>query len=190
MTRFVIGSDECGYGSWAGPLFVCAFFAPEHWTMPGVADSKTLSPRQRRALAVRLDPASLCIMQVSAQEIDRWGVDVCLREAHTRAIETLQERKGVPDLIVVDGVLRLPRLPHARSVPKADMSNPIVAAASIAGKVAHDEHMRQLSLQYPQYGFDQHMGYGTAAHRKALELHGVTPEHRRSYRPIRDLLGG
>jgi ribonuclease HII len=189
MTQHIIGSDECGYGSWAGPLFVCAFIAPTDWSMPGVADSKTLSPARRETLAKQLDPGSACIMQVSSAEIDRWGVAVCLLEAHTVAIETLRARWGVPARIIVDGNLRLPRLPDAEALPKADSLIPAVSAASIMGKVAHDARMRELATQYPGYGFDTHMGYGTPAHLAALQKLGVTPEHRRSYSAVRNLLG-
>lgn len=188
MTEYIIGSDECGYGSWAGPLFVCAFIAPADWKMEGVADSKALTPARREAVAKRLSTKSACVMQVSASEIDRCGVAACLLEAHTVAIETLQARWGVPARIIVDGTLRLPRLPQAESLPKADSLIPAVSAASVIGKVAHDAHMKRLSVQYPGYGFEKHVGYGTPAHLAALRELGVTPEHRRSYSSIRDLL--
>jgi len=128
---------------------------------------------------------------VSATELDRYGLSNSLKLAAQRAVKQILTQKTPFDEIVIDGTVNfLSDTPLANRVTllkKADLLVKEVSAASIIAKVARDNYMVQLATQYPEYGFDKHVGYGTAAHRQALLAHGICPEHRRSFRPIREL---
>ena len=190
MSDYIIGSDECGYGSWAGPLFVCAYVAPAGWTVPGLNDSKKLSPNRRKAVYRELPLENAIVLSVSSEDIDRFGAFKALISAHTQAIHCLQSRGYLSARVVVDGSLRLPDVPNAESIPKADSLIPAVMAASVVAKVNRDFLMQEMHLRYPEYGFNEHVGYGAPRHMEALSVHGPCPIHRRSYRPIKELLNG
>jgi ribonuclease HII len=182
---FIIGSDEVGYGSWAGPLYVCAYVAPEGWTVPGLNDSKKLSPRKREEVYTRLDLTRSALVSVDPQTIDEFGLGHCLVRAHLQVIQELVGRGYQGARIVVDGNLRLP-MAEAESIPKADTTVPAVMAASIIAKCNRDLFMRGLHQKYPQYGFASHVGYGTPEHMAALRAYGPCPVHRMSYKPLKD----
>lgn len=184
---YVIGSDECGYGSWAGPLYVCAFVAPEGWTVAGLADSKKLSEKQRHDVYTRLDLTNAELIAVEAETIDRFGLGHCLVRAHTQAITRLVDRGYAGARIVVDGTLRLP-IAEAESIPKADTTIPAVMAASIIAKCNRDHLMREHHRRYPEYGFASHVGYGTPEHMAALRAYGPCPLHRLSYKPLKEIV--
>jgi ribonuclease HII len=184
---YVIGSDECGFGSWAGPLYVCAYVAEDTWTMEGLGDSKELTPTQRREVYGRLDLSKAVIISVEAATIDKFGLGRCLVRAHTQAITQLIDRGYAGARIVVDGSLRLP-IAQAESIPKADGLIPSVMAASIIAKCNRDFLMKELHHQYPLYGFASHVGYGTPEHMAALAAYGPCPLHRMSYRPLKELV--
>ena len=189
MTRYIIGSDEVGYGAWAGPLFVCAAAVPKDWKGPaGLTDSKELSPEERLSLyAAALQQLPMCVMATDNVTIDEIGVMKALIEAHTRAIQVMLLQ--FPDAeVIIDGVIRLPEIPQAQPIPKADAKYPVVSAASVIAKVNRDFVMKQLHTQYPHYGFDTGVGYGTKQHQRGLKEHGITPWHRKSYAPIKKLL--
>lgn len=187
MSHLVVGIDEVGLGPWAGPLVVCAFAAPsESWVIEGLNDSKKLSDRQRVDLSktlLRTMPTAFELVWVPVEEIDSRGIGRVHMEAMERAAEKLIERVGVPWRVIVDG----DRQPFAGAecYPKADGTYPSVMAASIVAKVARDEYMVRQSISYPEYGFDRHVGYGTAYHRAAIQRFGLCPLHRRSYKPIK-----
>ena len=190
--EYIVGSDECGYGAWAGPLVVCAAIVSREWPLASeVTDSKKLNHKRRVALSKKILTGALCnVITVPSKEIDAKGVYPCLLEAHARAIQKVIDRhralgcKG-RELVIVDG--NLPIL-GAISLPKADLLVPAVSAASIVGKVYRDLHMEKLALEYPQYGFESSRGYGTKQHQEALEKYGPCPIHRRSYQPIASLI--
>ena len=184
---YIIGSDECGYGSWAGPLYVCAYVAEEGWSVPGLNDSKELTALERQEVYGRLDVNQSVLISVEPQTIDEFGLGRCLVRAHTQAITQMLERGFGGARIVVDGSLRLP-LAEAESIPKADATVPVVMAASIIAKCNRDLLMKTLHRQYPVYGFASHVGYGTPEHMAALRVYGPCALHRMSYRPLKQIV--
>ena len=184
---FIIGVDEVGLGPWAGPMLACAFAAPdESWAMEGLGDSKDLTDRELVTMSkalMREFPNSFELVWGSVEDIDEHG----LGKVHMRAMETailrLIERLGVPQRVIVDGE-RQPTY-GAECYPKADANFAAVSAASIIAKVVRDEYMVRQSLEYPQYGFENHVGYGTKQHREAILTHGLCPLHRRSVKTIK-----
>jgi ribonuclease HII len=184
--EYIIGSDEVGYGAWAGPLFVCAVAVPTNWKAPGgLDDSKKLTPAERVFLyGEHLQRLPMSIKLVENTYIDAVGVKTALLEAHAAAVLALLQ--DYPDAhVIIDGVLRPPGLPErTRCLPRADSIFPPVSAASIIAKVNRDFVMRQYHEQFPMYGFDTSVGYGTKKHQDALERYGPCPIHRLSYRPL------
>jgi ribonuclease HII len=183
----VAGSDEVGYGALAGPLIVCAVLAPAGWQHPGLADSKKLSPKRRQELSSELHMLKEAriidfhFAQAQPARIDELGVGTALRRAHCSAMEVVTRGLGDQVLPIADGNLDLPGNSIV-SLPKADTFVPQVMAASILAKVHRDGIMVDLSKEYVGYGFEAHMGYGTAAHYEALERLGPCACHRLSYR--------
>lgn len=185
----IVGSDECGYGSLAGPLVVCAVATPCDWPgEPDVMDSKDLKSRLRREAVYerhfKPDGFPMNLVVVEPEEIDAKGVRNALKEAHRKAVEGTFWRLAYPPIIVVDGNMDC-GIEGAHYLPKADSLVPAVSLASIIGKVTHDRIMVELDKKYPGYGFAQHVGYDTPQHREALNRLGPCPVHRRSYSPVR-----
>ena len=182
-----VGIDEVGRGSWAGPLVAGAVILGGD--IQGLRDSKQLSRLQREdvAAAIRTSNALCGLGWVSADEIDDLGLTKSVRLAYIRALQQL----GVePDEIIIDGNFNyLPHMPQARAIIRADSLVPAVSAASVLAKVARDRFMIEIARVHPGYGFERHVGYGTAQHRTALRRLGVSPQHRQSFRPVRDLCG-
>jgi ribonuclease HII len=180
----VAGIDEAGRGAWAGPVFAAAVILPHEICLPPqVRDSKQLSPAQREKVYPLICQRALAwsVGQASHAEIDMLGIVPATRLAMMRAVDTLDLQ---PDALLIDA-LRLPdtALPQ-RVLYCADALCLSVAAASILAKVNRDRWMAELDGRYPGYLFAQHKGYGTRAHRQALARLGVSPVHRRSYRPV------
>lgn len=189
----IIGADECGYGCWAGPVYVCAVKAPPDWTLPGLNDSKALSPKKRLILRDKLildTNISYHIAQRSAPEIDNLNIAVALKQCYIECFITLDTNKNCE--IIVDGILKFKDLGvddyNIKSLIKADTLIPAVMAASIIGKVCRDEYMKKLHQQYPMYDWANNAGYGVKSHVQGLQTHGVSPHHRKSYKPIKKLL--
>jgi ribonuclease HII len=185
--RIQVGIDEAGRGCWAGPLVAAAVLL--HQPVKGLADSKKLSALQRKHLDMQIRAsASYGMGWVSAQEIDAIGLTAATAQAMAAAVAGLD---STYDEIVIDGTYNyLPALANVRTLAKADALIPAVSAASIIAKVARDEYMMQAALDYPQYQFERHVGYGTALHHELLKMHGVCALHRLSYRPLQALLKG
>jgi ribonuclease HII len=184
----VVGIDEVGRGCWAGPLVAGAVILDVEKPMRGLRDSKELDKFQRRKLAARIyKKALVCgLGWVTPSEIDELGMTGATSLAMRRAVDQLARDY---DEIIIDGIVNyLKDDPRAKAVVKADSSVPVVSAASIIAKVARDEYMIKVSADYPDYGFDRHVGYGTSLHQERLRLHGVSNLHRRSFKPIRVLL--
>jgi len=181
-----VGIDEVGRGCWAGPLVAGAVVL--EGTLAGLKDSKLLSKSQRERLAKAIETRALPtgLGWVTPAEIDELGLTAAVRLAMRRA---LQQIAIDYDEIIIDGNVNfLIDNPKARAIIKADTSVPAVSAASVIAKVARDRYMTEAVAHYPKYGFERHVGYGTALHHERLKLHGVSELHRRSFKPVRTLV--
>ncbi len=185
------GIDEAGRGPLAGAVYAGAVILNPARPISGLADSKKLSEAKRDALAIEIKAHALAwgIASVSAQEIDQINILQASLLAMQRAYQAMLEQFGVhATLIQVDGN-RTPtfELP-CEAIVKGDSKVAEISAASILAKTARDASLLVLDAQYPQYGFAQHKGYPTALHLARLAEHGITPEHRRSYGPVKKLI--
>ena len=182
--RCVCGIDEAGRGPLAGPVVAAAVVLPPGYELPGLNDSKQLSPAKREKLYTRLmqDAAvAKCIAQADVEEIDRLTILRATHLAMRRAAEGLIPQ---PDYCLIDG-LPVPGFPlPSRSLVKGDARCLSIAAASVLAKVTRDHIMQELHRQHPEYGWDRNAGYGTRAHMQAIAEHGITPHHRRSFAPV------
>lgn len=183
----ILGIDEVGRGPWAGPLVVGACLLPE--PIEGLNDSKKISAKKREALAeIIREKASFGLGWIPAAELDELGLTEALCKAARDAVSQIS---GKFDEVIIDGTMNFLRGTKyeniAQFLPKADQLVPEVSAASIIAKVSRDHYMYGLAEKYPGYGFEKHVGYGTAAHKAAIERLGLCPEHRRSFRPIAEL---
>ncbi len=180
----IIGVDEAGRGPLAGPVIAAAVILGDA-DIPGLADSKKLSPRRRADLETQIRAqCAFAIGEASVAEIDALNILHATMLAMTRAVAALDV---TPDMVLVDGN-RLPIWPWAaRAIVGGDASEPAISAASILAKEHRDRLMLAADAAHPQYGFAQHKGYGTAAHLAALKIHGPCPLHRQSFAPIRQL---
>ena len=193
----ILGIDEVGRGPLAGPRGVGAVILPEEkseW-VEDLRDSKKMSAKKREKLSavILAEAPATGLGWVSPFEIDEVGISEALRLATTRAVKSVQ-RLHVPfSQIVIDGkvnFLKDTMLSDFVSVmPKADDLVKEVSAASIIAKVARDKYMISLAEKNPEYGFNKHVGYGTAKHMAAISKFGITPEHRKSFEPIRSKIG-
>ena len=200
MASSVLGIDEVGRGPWAGPLVVGAvilgatFLDPENPTLRdaylALDDSKRLTPARRTALSeiILTHAAATGLGWVTAAELDRYGLSASLKLATRRAVKPILATKTHFDEIIIDGTVNFlqttPLRDRVTTIKRADHLIKEVAAASIIAKVARDQYMINLAEQYPGYGFEKHVGYGTAQHRAALAELGPCPEHRLSFRPL------
>lgn len=188
-----VGIDEVGRGCWAGPLVAGAVILRE--PIEGLRDSKKLSKKRREALSLEIyQKAFVGLGWVQPVEVDELGLTKAVQLAMLRAIKLLHEQVAEYDEIIIDGnhnffanVQGL-KTDNVGALIRADDQVPAVSAASIAAKVARDIYMTKIAAQYPDYRFDVNVGYGTAAHRAALKMFGVTSIHRKSYKPIQALL--
>ncbi|PKO54152.1 MAG: ribonuclease HII [Betaproteobacteria bacterium HGW-Betaproteobacteria-2] len=191
----ICGVDEAGRGPLAGAVYAAAVILDPHYTIAGLADSKTLSESRRDFLAVEIREHALAwaIASSSVEEIDRLNILQASLLAMKRAIEALKNKEGslvVPHQVLVDG-LHCPKIDiPSQAIVKGDSKEPSIAAASILAKTARDEEMREMALRYPQYDFARHKGYPTKDHMQRLAEHGVSAIHRRSYGPVKKLLAG
>ena len=177
----VCGVDEAGRGPLAGPVFAAAVILPPDTIIEGVNDSKKLSEKKREALfdVIREKALAYGIAAADHSEIDDINILNATYLAMRRAVEMLEP---APDLIIVDGNRLPPDLPaEGRTLVKGDALCHSIACASILAKVSRDRFMLAMAEKYPQYQFEKHKGYGTAAHIAALREHGVCPIHRRSF---------
>ena len=192
-TVWICGVDEAGRGPLVGSVVAGAVVLDPNQPIMGLRDSKKLSPARREQLYAEIMQKARAwgIGQASPSEIDTLNILQATMLAMRRAIEALSERLGEwPSKALIDGN-RCPILPIAsEAIIKGDAKEPAISAASIIAKVTRDQQMQALHTQYPQYGFNQHMGYPTEAHMQALKQYGPCEEHRRTFAPVRDLIGG
>jgi ribonuclease HII len=186
-TGLVAGVDEAGRGPLAGPVVAAAVILDERKTILGLADSKVLTARRREQLFDEIRGKALCcsVAQASVEEIDALNILQATMLAMRRAVEGLRLK---PSLVLVDGNRLPPLRMRAEAIVKGDSKVAAISAASILAKVTRDRWCLELDVQYPQYGFAAHKGYGTAEHLLALQNHGVCPQHRKTFGPVAKLL--
>lgn len=179
----VCGVDEAGRGPLAGPVVAAAVILDPARPIPGLNDSKKLSEKKRAALAplIRERALAWAVAEASVEEIDRLNILHATMLAMRRAVAALAVR---PVSALIDGNRCPPLDIPAEAVVQGDGKIASIAAASILAKTVRDAGMLELHERYPQYGFDRHMGYPTAAHCAALAEHGASPAHRRSFGPV------
>ncbi len=188
----ILGIDEVGRGPWAGPLVIGAVIlndATASWC-DDLADSKQLTAKKREALnqIILENAAAVGLGWVSSKELDQIGLSKSLALATKRAVKQIQITKVPFSEIIIDGTINFladtPLENYVTTLKKADALIKEVSAASIVAKVARDNYMANLAKDYPNYGFEKHVGYGTAMHRAALKNYGPCPEHRLSFKPL------
>ncbi len=178
----MIGVDEVGRGAWAGPLLVCALRLNKHIT--GLADSKTLTKGKRAELATKIIACSdVGYGWASPKLVDKLGLSQCLKLATSEALKSIEAKDY--EEIIIDGTVNFaPEYINSKTLIKADVKIPAVSAASIVAKQARDELMVAESQNYPNFGFETNVGYGTKKHQQALIKYGATILHRQSFKPI------
>jgi ribonuclease HII len=187
----IMGFDEAGRGTWAGPVAAAAVCLPIERKdlskmLTGVRDSKQMTPRQRTQLAEKIKTVAQAwgVGSASSIEIDQLGIVKATKLAMQRAYEASNFQ---PDCLLLDSLawpeMTIPQI----CLIKGDTLSLSIAAASVLAKVWRDENMQTFDRQYPQYDFGIHKGYGTAKHQAALKTYGPTPIHRMSFAPLRNL---
>lgn len=183
----IVGIDEVGRGCLAGPLCVGAVALKDRQKFKGLKDSKLMTQIQkgRLSLEIRQKAATIGIGWASADEIDYLGLTDALKLAAERALACIEIEF---DQIIMDGSLMLIKDPRAKAIPKADSTVQAVSAAAVIAKVARDNYMKAFDAVHPGYEFAKHVGYGTALHRQLLQQNGPSPLHRKSFKPVAELL--
>ncbi len=183
----VAGVDEVGRGPLAGPVTAAAVVLDPAHIPEGLNDSKKLTARKREALHdLLVDVAEVSVAHASVEEIDALNI---LRAAHLAMMRALESLPRKPNYALIDGNM-IPRgcpIP-AQAVIKGDGLSASIAAASIVAKIRRDRLMMDLAQQYPGYGWETNAGYGSKKHMDALANLGVTPHHRRSFKPVHNIL--
>ncbi len=189
MEEFLIGVDEAGRGPLAGPVAVGVVAVPLGFDVlkefPGVKDSKLLSGKKREVIfeavqkRIRAGDLRASVRLSTNLYIDNFGITRAVRKALWSGVRRL----GQPEhsVVLLDGLLRAPKEYTQRTIIKGDLRVPVIALASILAKVTRDRMMESLSEQYPEYGFEQHKGYGTQSHCRAIKRYGLTDIHRATY---------
>ena len=179
--QHVAGVDEAGRGALAGPVVAAAVVLPFNYRIPGLTDSKKLTPKQRDDLFIQIQKTAVTIGVgcVDNEEIDRVNILQATMLAMRQAIERTCPS---PDYLLVDGT-QLPSISiYAKAIPKGDTLYQSISAASVIAKVKRDRFMIELDKVYPHYGFERHKGYGTRQHRQAISEFGTSQIHRRSFK--------
>jgi ribonuclease HII len=184
----VAGVDEAGRGPLAGPVVAAAVILDPRNIPDGIADSKALEAEVRRTLYQQI--LATAQVGVGVAGVDRIDAENILNASLWAMADAVDDLPCRPKLVLVDGNKVPPRLKCAsRAIVRGDAKCLSIAAASIIAKVTRDTMMVELAREYPGYGFERHKGYGTAEHHAAIERHGVTPHHRRSFKSIQLALG-
>jgi ribonuclease HII len=180
----IAGVDEVGRGPLAGPVVAAAVILPQNFDVVGVNDSKQLSEEKREALfdLVQEHAISIGIGMIPSHQVDEVNIYQATKLAMKKAILQLSTR---PEYLLIDAMkvdLEIPQL----SIIKGDEKSVSIAASSIVAKVIRDRYMKRLGKEYPNYGFQNHMGYGTKQHLEAISTYGITREHRLTFYPIKE----
>ncbi|HIF9058355.1 TPA: ribonuclease HII [Photobacterium damselae] len=186
--NLIAGVDEVGRGPLVGAVVTAAVILDPNNPIEGLTDSKKLSEKKRNALFDEIKEKALAwsLGRCEADEIDELNILQATMVAMQRAVAGLNI---TPDFVLIDGN-KAPELPMAaQAVVKGDLRVAEISAASILAKVTRDREMDELDAQYPQFGFAKHKGYPTKAHFAALEEHGVIEQHRKSFKPVKRILG-
>ncbi|MFM2374856.1 MAG: ribonuclease ribonuclease [Candidatus Parcubacteria bacterium] len=188
--QWVIGIDEAGRGPLAGPVAVCAVRVPSgfNWDLiPGVGDSKKVSPKNREAIFRRAQQLhqdghlQYAVALISARVIDAQGIRVAITRGITKCLKQIEAHHETV-YIKLDGSLKAPpEFLYQRTIVKGDATEQEIGLASIMAKVTRDRHMVRLAATYPHYGFEVHKGYGTLAHRQNIKKHGLSAIHRATF---------
>jgi ribonuclease HII len=193
--KWIVGIDEAGRGALAGPVAVGAVLVPKgfDWSLiPGVADSKQVSPKNREAIFRRAQELekegklTTAVALVSEKIIDKKGITFAVRQGIERALADLFNTGLAPEprttYIKLDGLLHAPaEFKYQKTIIKGDVTEKEISLASIMAKVTRDRYMVRLAKKHPAYGFDVHKGYGTLAHRKNIKKHGLGVIHRTTF---------
>jgi ribonuclease HII len=184
--RLIAGIDEVGRGPLAGPVVASAVILKDDCYIPGLTDSKKLSAAMRDHYynLITENALAIGIGTVMPEVIDKINIYEATKLAMKNAIRELALQ---PDYLLLDA-MNLDVQIKQKSIIKGDAKSITIAASSVIAKVTRDRMMMNLAKQYPQYGFDQHMGYGTKHHLTALKAHGITDHHRKSFAPVKELL--
>ena len=185
--NFIAGVDEAGRGSLVGPMTVAAVILPKNLYLEKLNDSKKISAHIREILYEQIisEAISYSVVQVSAEEIDRLNIYQATLEGMRRAVQSL---KKPPEFILTDAMNL--NLENSRSIVHGDALSASIAAASIIAKVTRDRLTDEWNEKYPKYGFNHNRGYGTKEHIAAIKKFGFTPLHRKSFNPVKSLIGG
>ncbi|MCK5665890.1 MAG: ribonuclease HII [Thiotrichaceae bacterium] len=185
--RLIAGVDDVGRGPLVGAVVAAAVILdPENW-IEGLADSKKLSEKKRNLLDIEIREKALSwsLGRAEAHEVDEINILQASLWAMKRAVEGLSV---APDHIKIDGNKEIHMQISMETIIKGDSKVAAISAASIIAKVARDKEMLELDAEYPEYGFAGHKGYPTKAHREALIKYGATPQHRVSFKPVREVI--
>jgi ribonuclease HII len=183
----IAGIDEAGRGPLAGPVVVAAVVLPEGFSHPRLNDSKKLSPKVREKIFEEITAdkrVAWAVAEVGVEEIDRLNILRATHEGMRRVVSLLSVSV---DHVLIDGLPVHPFPKPQRALVGGDGLSLSIAAASVCAKVTRDRVMHSIDGEYPQYGFAQHKGYGTAFHLARLREYGPTPHHRRSFAPVQQL---
>ncbi|MBU6468188.1 MAG: ribonuclease HII [Betaproteobacteria bacterium] len=183
----MVGLDEAGRGPIAGPVMAAAVILDPSRPIQGLDDSKKLSERKREELAslIKANALSWAVAEASVEEIDSINILQAALLAMKRALEKLSIK---PDVVFIDGNQFIDCDYSMYAIVSGDARVPAISAASILAKTERDNYMLDLHQQYPYYGFAQHKGYPTSQHLAALTEHGISQHHRKSFRPVRELI--
>lgn len=184
--QFLAGIDEVGRGPLAGPVVAAAVILPEDFYLPGIDDSKKLTEAKREEYfnKIKSEALGMGIGLIDTEEIDRINIYEATKKAMIASVQALNME---PDFLLIDAMKIETPLP-SNSIIKGDSKSISIAAASIVAKVTRDSLMKKMSGEYPVYGFERNMGYGTSEHLEAIEKYGLTPHHRKSFAPIRNYI--
>lgn len=185
----VLGIDEVGMGALAGPMYVTGFLAPSaEWSWPELNDSKQMIAKRRSRVHSQISSFPHVTMVGTREEIDEEGLWVLAHRLYVKLIDTIIEKYGLPNQVIIDGEEPAKPIPGVDYIVKADTKYPSVMAASVIAKDSRDTYMLLIAKQYPGYGIEKNMGYGTPQHMNGLRIHGVSDIHRRTFRPASEML--